>query len=263
MADFPINKPVIYLHFHKCAGTSVVESAIQSGFDLQPLHKNGNIVDYVTNTEIIFGNDFERLRRVIVEYASKPGQFMAFEWDFPFRNLQTLRSSFFLFTVIREPFDRAYSNFRFDKLNRFVDRSVTFLDYMDSSSLNVSNNYYIRMLCELSATDNVTDAHLNQAKYILSTFDDVLVLGVDNIGHRLQQFGFSRRTFGHRNSTPNSLPFADVSIEEKSIFLSNNSYDVELFWNQVDTSLKRINPLRRFFLRKSLRKSTLSKTIIS
>ena len=36
---------IVYLHMHKCAGTSVVRAAQASGLRLPALHQNGNLLD--------------------------------------------------------------------------------------------------------------------------------------------------------------------------------------------------------------------------
>ena len=112
-----MNPIILFLHFHKCAGTSV--NSAFNNFKKYPLNRNGN--PYKTKDEILqFWNynslDFENFKKTLIENNI---EFIALEWNF-FKNYNAINfSNIELITVMRDPYERYVSNMlhelKFDK----------------------------------------------------------------------------------------------------------------------------------------------------
>lgn len=227
---------IIYLHMHKCAGTSVVRAAQASGLRLPAVHRNGNLLndeDKPLKYRRVAREDFVALIRRQID---QPVDFMAMEFDFPrwemFEGLPPLR----FFTTLRDPLARAISNFRMDKVAGWIDREVSFTDYINGDALYCSDNYYVKMLCQLWPKDTASAADLDYAMAVLARFEGVIVVEQGNMAEVLGRFGITppeRRfnTFDTDAARDSGLTEAQLSVSQAEIrdFIARNALDYTIY----------------------------------
>ena len=233
---------LVFFHCHKVAGTSIVRAAEASGMKLPEGHRNGNPVD-AEGTRITWSDlpddavfeRFETFRRDSVDMV-------AFEFDSPFWSVLERIDGLRLFTVLREPNARSFSNFRMDVLNgdlrkaRFVYGYNT---YQNFTGLFRATNYYTRFFSRCPLTEEVTRDHLNFALSRLNTFDSVCVLETGSLPAHLGRLGFAPETLGQFNaSTAERVrtyadqphPHFDVeTFPAEPEFFVRNAYDCALY----------------------------------
>ena len=186
---------IVFFHFHKCAGTSVVDSAVAAGLTLPPSHENGHPKDEY-GAFIEFDNiTFERLSSLFQTWLNHGVQFVALEWSFPPIELLVQISGLTLCTVIRDPFARMISNFKMDVAHNWLFRRVYSLeDYMDSSVNFRSDNYYIKIICGLSPENSVIKAkHINYAQKFFEKMDFIEVLERKTMSGFLEKIGIDQK----------------------------------------------------------------------
>jgi hypothetical protein len=243
---------ILYLHMHKCAGTSVVCAAQASGMRLPKSHKNGNLI----------GEDdrpikYRRLARpdlaALLQRQIDDGvQFMAMEWDFPrwemFEGLAPLR----FFTSLRDPLARAISNFRMDKVAGWIDRDVAFADYVNGDALYCSDNYYVKILCQLWPKDMATPADRDYAMAVLARFEAVIVVEQGNMGDVLARFGMTppeRRfnVFAAEAAREGELNARQMAVSQPEIrdFIARNALDYDIYRHYTRSVRLAGRPARR------------------
>lgn len=182
---------IIYLHMHKCAGTSVVRAAIASGLALPRRHQNGNLIDEAGQPVKYRRLDPDGLPALIRQQREDGVQFMAMEWDFPrfeqFDGLGPLR----FFTTLRDPLARAISNFRMDKVAGWIDRAMPFSAYINGDALYRSDNYYVKIVRQLWPLDTASEDDLAYATGVLGRFEAVAVIEQHNLPEVLGRFGIA------------------------------------------------------------------------
>jgi hypothetical protein len=215
-------KPIIFLHFHKAAGTTLVQNAIDSGYQLPYCHNNGSI--YLDDMPVYFcGN-----RSLFVEqmnlYFSLPNQFISFEWDFPYDFIQEYRDRFYLTTILRDPIDRIISNYNFDINYGYTDKE-DIISYLNNEYFYCSDNYYIRKILNLRSDEIVTDFHLSASIKILEGFDVVSLLESKDCWLKFESYGFNGCPI------PKNMSSNFNNIELDKDFLNSNffNYDVLLY----------------------------------
>jgi hypothetical protein len=227
---------IIYLHMHKCAGTSVVRAAQASGLRLPAIHRNGNLQDQDDKPIKYRGVAREDFVALIRQQIDQPTDFMAMEWDFPrwemFDGLAPLR----FFTSLRDPLTRAISNFRMDKVAGWIDRDVAFGDYINGDALYCSDNYYVKILCQRWPKDTATRADLDYAMAVLARFEAVIVVEQGNMRDVLARFGITppvRRfnPFDTDAAQATGLSEAQLAVTRTEIrdFIDRNALDYEIY----------------------------------
>ena len=227
---------LIFVHMHKCAGTAVRLAAQRSGFKLPARHRNGYLVDAEGEALRFVGMKRPRFDRLMTTQQRRGVTFFSMEWDFPpidFFEPYDVR----LFTVLRNPLDRAISNYRYAKLRGRIPKTRTFRQLYKienrSNALSRAPNYFIRKLCSLSALAPITEQHLEHAAEILRQFKVVSVIGHHNLDADLQQLGITGLTQTNVTSKlatePNISPAdIEVSAEDKAWYCEHNAFDIEL-----------------------------------
>ena len=161
-----------FQHFHKAAGTTIVEYAIINNEKLYPNHLNGNPVEKDGTLINLHTFSPEKLTMFIDECEKNGITFVATEWSAP--DLDTLANDprVVLITCFRDPLKRLVSNFYFDLYGSFT-QSTKLENYVNSKNLTYTmDNYYCRILSRYDAGINEIDEVLYQkAKINLSKFD--------------------------------------------------------------------------------------------
>ena len=135
-----------FQHFHKSAGSAIVQLAKLNAETFYPNHRNGN--PYDDDGVILPIWEFsERDTEDFVERCLKSNvSFIATEWGCPnfswLKNLPNVIS----ITMIRDPWTRLKSNYYYDMLERY-ERMMSISDYYFHHSLTYRQpNYYLKSL---------------------------------------------------------------------------------------------------------------------
>ena len=248
MADPPPsgtkNKPtLVYLHFHKAGGTSVVQSLLQNH-----IYKAWNPIlegQWCGTCEPNNGMPYESFDTIfpIWEYnASEWETFLrtgrarnvsliALEWDF-FHNFSAIYAAdkyIEWVTVLRDPYERFVSEYHWE-ITRSQSHPIIYEDFVSKhmhashpKNLPVNHNqanYYVKMLNGMgNVWDlNVTEAHFNQACMVLQRFTKVVPLQADAL----------RKAFDIDIPKRNHIEDKSVPIDRKT-FEAHNVWDVRLF----------------------------------
>ena len=226
---------IVYLHMHKCAGTSVVRTALASGLRLPAQHQNGNLLRDDGRPLKYRGMTADDVRAVIEQERDAGTQFMAIEWDCP--PIEQLRAiaDVRLLTSLRDPLARAISNFRMDKVAGWIAPEVDFAAYINGDALYASDNYYTKMLCQLWPKDTASAAHGERALAALDAFEAVIVVEQGNLAACLASFGitapppcanrFDRAAARDRLGDDRLL---QVSADQARAFIARNALDYAL-----------------------------------
>ena len=226
----------IFLHMHKCAGTYVVHSAIKSGFTLPQGHQNGNLHDEVGQPVRYGDMSPDELRSFFANQRAKGTDFLAMEWDFPRLHDFPADMGLRFFTALRDPLSRAISNYRMDKIFGWCDPALSFREYMDGSALYRCDNYYTRKLCNAGLFRQIGRDDFAFACSVLNKFDEVIVLGIDDINAKLARVGITC----YASSATNALAEKEerhlvpkewlmVTDNEMIEFCERNAIDLALF----------------------------------
>lgn len=186
---------IIYLHMHKCAGTSVIRSAAASGLRLPAMHANANLIDHHGHAIKYRGMARTALAGLLQHQIATGVAFMAMEWDFPridmFDDVAPLR----FFTSLRDPLARAISNFKMDKVAGWCPLDMPFADYINGDAQYRSDNYYVKLLGQLWPKDTAHAADLDYAMAVLTGFEAVIVVEQGNMNAVLAQFDVTPEPF--------------------------------------------------------------------
>lgn len=236
-----IDRPVIYMHFHKSAGTSIISSLINAGYKAYPAHMNGN--SRVENSHLIdFWNyNEEQLLEFADELYRHQVSLVSLEWNFLRHFSQVLKNRFQFLTIIRDPYDRFLSTYRVRRkcenlgsIAEFSSRIYTNMD-IEEKMQRVNNqefpiiineyNYYTKMLNGFGNIHNVelNEAHLIKAKQILSAFDVLILENLEKT--KLRKYGLIN--LSHSNRSIGEVPH--VPEDFKVHFQEQNAFDYELY----------------------------------
>ena len=153
-----------FLHFHKAAGTSVVNAAIASGLRLPDGHANGHPLSETGGMLTFCDKTAEQVGAILDDFEFQGIECFAMEWDFVHQSALAALRKTRLVTVLRDPLARAISNFRMDVVNHWCgDMCFGLATYLDQSETFRSNNYYTRLLCSLAPSVAVTVDHVQYA----------------------------------------------------------------------------------------------------
>lgn len=229
--------PRIFVHMHKAAGASVVMGAQAQGLRFPTKHHLGNLIAPDGQQVRFEDMSHESFLALIDDLCTQGIQFFAMEWDCP--NFEIMDPSFLTqcFTVIRSPWSRAISSFRWDLINGWVGEKVTsFRTYFNNSSYYCSDNYMVRKLCHIRGTTQVQPRDLLRAVQILNSFGKVIVLEKGSLAEELASLGLASSAKIHNELTaqPSLTQYnwrvdLNPSAEDEHWFYQHNIYDVMLY----------------------------------
>ena len=144
-----MNKPyrlIWFQHFHKCAGTTIVEHAKMNNECFWPYHLNGNPTSQDGKELELWKYSTTELAEFIDICEKKGVSFVATEWGLPLIDCLSEDDRVTLITCIRRPIDRFVSNYYFDLHNGFT-RAKSLYEYESSRGRTITMfNYYCRVL---------------------------------------------------------------------------------------------------------------------
>ena len=144
------NRLIWFQHFHKAAGSSIVEAAIENGEKLWPHHQNGNPADPAGEQIPLWKFTPEQLDEFIEQCEHLGVTFIATEWGLPDIASLASRTNLHFVTVIRDPLSRFVSNFYYDLHNGYT-RARLLEHYVNSRSRTITmDNYYCRILSRIN-----------------------------------------------------------------------------------------------------------------
>ena len=178
-----------FMHFHKAAGSSVVELARRGGERFPDRHENGNPCDERGRADRPWELSTAGLHRYIDGLRADGITFVASEWGVPDTSVLAARDDVTSITVVREPVARIVSNFRYDlAIGAYgAGAAPSLAEYVDHHvASHTWSNYYTRMLL---GTDWVADLDptelIDRAWERLSRMDEVVRLEDPNWQSRL------------------------------------------------------------------------------
>lgn len=247
---------VWFVHLHKCAGTFVVKHAAEAGLPSpcdarngNPLNPDGSYVDFGAMSG-------KALNRYLDRALASGTRFIASEFSYPDFEALFNRPEIRVITVIRDPFQRYVSNYRYDVGCGFT-RARNIASYHRSAGAWTYFNYYMNVLSRTdSPADRFTEDEYRNASAILRRFDLVLSQDQTDFGERLAAFFGNEPITKRSNATKglnwkmllgrarrgNPLPLTRSLIAKKTVpdwyeakFRLHNTYDIDLF-NQVNNA---------------------------
>lgn len=205
---------IVFFHFHKAAGSTLVASAIDSGLRPPPKHANGHPLDDDGQPVVFAGKDFAWTRQYFDQMREQGVQFLAIEWWFPPLEYLLSISGLRLCTIIREPFQRAVSNYLMDIREHYMTRRIySFRDYFDGSAPFRTDNYYIREICGSYGLDcRVTGEQIRYASRFLASMHGIGILKGSNLYGSLDGVGL-RIPKGRRENFHDHDAFSPALVE--------------------------------------------------
>lgn len=226
---------IIFIHFHKCGGTSIVSEFIKK---VQPFehHKNGNPVTKNNTLLDISSFDQQGFNKFALDNKHK---FMALEFSF-FKQGMGIPTSVKLITCLREPFSRFISNYKHD-IDRSRPLSMINSGYQISDISNYcehnftyegfpvnfnKDNYYTKFLNGITTYEDASIGlnHLEVAKRVLDRCDAILILEDSTTFELLKKYNING--IKHLNKAKIEL---DILKEFEEQFKKLNKFDYELY----------------------------------
>lgn len=167
-------RTIVHLHFHKCAGSSIVNLLSKCGY--RPYSQLSGLLPWFVD-EAVQGYTPEQLAEFYENSARIDGvNLISFEWWKPIffanRNIHYV-------TVLRDPFERFLSDyfFSFHHEKGFKEKGISLEDYSGyREGSHYSDNYYCKLLLNKPASHIITDDNLNHAVNELFKINTVVIL---------------------------------------------------------------------------------------
>lgn len=238
---------IIFLHFHKCGGTSIVQS-FSKRYKLYSTHKNGNPWNRKENTLVPFWTyGSNRLFRWCQRLEGRKVEFVALEWGFfsGFLGLNYIRCARY-FACLRDPLKRLVSNYifnggdqKFGSIEEYQEKDFTWKSGPLSIATNYNKpNYYVKVLNSLEDPNVfVTLGHFENARQILCSFEVIIILD------HPETFKLLKSNFGvemlHQKKNKTSKHYS-ISAEFEQKFRYENHWDYQLYQFCRDRVLSKI-----------------------
>ncbi|MFL9992600.1 hypothetical protein PQR34_15430 [Paraburkholderia sediminicola] len=230
---------ILFFHFHKAAGTTVIDAARSMGLRLPASHQNGHPLEDDGSPVVLAGKSRADVHAYFARIKSQGVQFMALEWDLPQFEYLVDIEDLKMCTVLRDPFKRAVSNFKMDSSNDWLyGRVFDFEDYFDSSVQHRSNNYYVRSICGLYGRDaEIGPKHIAYCKKFMEAMDVACCLETNDLRHEFRKVGIEIAPGQHSNRHEENPPpdhlrdvFGHNSLDMyKDSFVAQNLADYYLY----------------------------------
>lgn len=169
-----------FQHFHKAAGTTIVNLARKNGERLYSGNINGSPVDQYGNSLPVWSMNGTRLSDFVDHCQEQGCTFVGPEWGVG--DLETLSRDPRVVTVtcVREPYERFVSNYIFDfRLGYTSSKDIE--QYVGSKRSFSRFNYYTHMLARIGEDDStISSRDFLAAKQALEKFDYVGIVGAKN-----------------------------------------------------------------------------------
>ena len=239
--DIKNNKKILFMHFHKSYGTSLI-STFKLKFKLYEKNMNGN--PWVENSHVILFNEMNN-NELINWYNSINCDLVCLEWNF-FTNFNSLHSKLFNFiTILRDPYDRFISAYKIyhsrnnnvniwefcsKKLNNFyiLGKMQKCVNQKSYPIIINEFNYYTKMINGLGNTHNakINQDHYQNAINILKTFDVKTDVEIKNNNYNFNKFGIDKIIKTNVNKNKKNIV---IDNKFKEYFIKQNSYDYKIY----------------------------------
>lgn len=233
-------KVIVFVHFHKSAGTSFVKTALNSKIykGWNPIQKN----QWCGTCDLYNGNPYENDQIIplwdyslkewkdfIQQCEQKEVNFIALEQNLP-KEIDFSLATWV--TILRNPYERFKSDYYFSIQNNLINQDITPEDFtVMNFGDNIHNkpNYYVRMLNGLGQNTLLNNNHLNLAKSKLKKFKSV---GIISSKLSMEIFLDKLRLNKLEHTNKRKQAFKPVKYE---LFKNKNLLDIELFNWASDT----------------------------
>ncbi len=171
-----------FQHFHKAAGTSIINVAKKNNETFYPKHENGNPISKDGKLLELWNYSKSELTAFVDHCETNNITFICTEWGVPLLEALADDTRVVLITCIRDPYRRLRSNYLYDLLNGYSKaRSID--EYTKQPNSYCLPNYYTRELLRASINADINENMLALAKRKIDLFDCCLVLekGLDEL----------------------------------------------------------------------------------
>ena len=230
---------ILYIHFHKCGGTSIINKIKNRYKVYNPSDSNGNPLDKESMKQINFSL-FDTID--LYEFLlSNEFDFFCLEFSF-LNNDVIIPANLKIYTILRNSYNRLLSNYFhdtcLDRKESAVNRGykINNLDNFQKININYKNtpinlfnknNYYIKFLNGFTSDATITKKHYEQALLRIKNFSYVAILENKNSLYKL----FNLLNLENKNLLETNKKIKnnmDITINNFSI---NNRYDILLYNN--------------------------------
>ena len=231
---------ILYIHFHKCAGTSVIDKIKKKYKPYNPSDINGNPLKKINKSlNLINFSLFDTID--LYEFLlSDKFDFFCLEFSF-FNHKVIIPKNLKIYTVLRNSYTRLLSNYSHEtslsrpqsainrgyKINNFNDFQTININYKNTLiNLFNKNNYYIKFLNGFTKDTVITTEHYEQAMEIIKKFSYIAILEDKNsLCELCDLLHFNDKNLPFKNKKKNkdsiNIPINNFSI--------NNKYDILLY----------------------------------
>jgi len=210
---------VLFLHFHKAAGSSIVNYFDEKGLISVP-NRNGNPLNPTGSLYKLWEMDDAALSLVLDELDRAGNYFVAVEWGIP--NLKLFRDKGYkVVTVIREPKERLISNYRFDI--RYFIKNTPFDIYIDSPQIAYQRPDYYSYMIKLYLGKSLSSKMANiEIEEFLKNFDEIIVLEKGRFskvldGGIVKLESIPKKNRGRKGLFRRPIQISDVKIDQQDM----------------------------------------------
>ena len=242
-------KLILFVHFHKCGGTSIVNILKTNGLQGYPINSNGNPKNEQRAIIKYWNYDKNQLKKFVSDALHHNTKFIALEWNYFSKYTANyeggeqsldLKNLFNQIICFREPRQRYLSILRHDEykhniINYYEFKKINLIwtrkDTNQKFNINYNkDNYYVALLNgygESHGEITMNESHLIFAKNILlKHFKAILILEKPESFKLLEQFGVRNSMTSERLNIRKSRKTLIVNKEE---FEKNNVLDYKLY----------------------------------
>jgi hypothetical protein len=168
---------IYFHHFHKAAGTSIVNH-LSGQYKLPSLNKNGNPIDEQGNFIELWNMGESDVNCYIDRESDNGVSLFVTEWGVP--NLSIIKSKGVKMVILlREPEERLWSNYCYDISNRYFSGDLS--HYIANPSIPYQRGDYYSMeletsICKFSLQQYIRMTEKDLYKYLFATFDEIILL---------------------------------------------------------------------------------------